>query len=101
MPELDDQPKINDTSPYCDELLHLTDEQAADRCLRHETRPADMYPCVIVMYSSGFCCFKVIVKAKQNLGHHMLLSQLFLMKKVFVPSQFGCFHLHAHKHACT
>ena len=57
--ELDGQQEINTTSSFCDELLQLTDEQAADRCLRHEARAVDIYPCVIVMYSSAFCCFKV------------------------------------------
>ena len=49
----------DDASAFSDELLHLTDAQAADRCLRHESSAADMYPCVVVMFSSGFACYKV------------------------------------------
>ena len=55
----DDQAATGDVSTFSDELLHLTDAQAADRCLRHEARAADMYPCVLVMFSSGFACSKV------------------------------------------
>ena len=55
----DDQAATGEESMFYDELLHLTDAQAADRCLRHEARAADMYPCVVVMFSSGFACYKV------------------------------------------
>ena len=81
----------DDASAFSDELLHLTDAQAADRCLRHESSAADMYPCVIVMFSSGFACSKVqIIDIWSIIGRHIfyvcdIISETFVASTYLPP----------------